>query len=100
MTIKVKSRKQFEKVFDAFLAIAGTFDGSFNGKTLCKTTMEFTKADLKRMRKIAMDLYIRLIQGASDLVVLEKLQNVSGLQDEVAKKLVYMNTCSKSARMS
>ena len=84
----LKSRKQFEKVFDAFLAIEGTFDGSFNGKTLCKTTMEFTKADLKRMRKIAMDLYIRLIQGASDLVVLEKLQKVSGLQDEVAKKLV------------
>ena len=87
IALKSLNREQFEKVFDAFLAIEGTFDGSFNGKKLCETMTEFSKADIYKIRAIMKDLYIRLFQGAMDIVMLEKKLEIQGYQEEIVKKL-------------
>lgn len=80
-------KEQFEKVFDAFLAIEGTFNGKFNGKTLCQTLIEFTKADAARINVINRDLFVRLLQGAMDIAMLGKKLKITGLGDKVEKKL-------------
>ena len=82
---------RFKTVFDAFLSIEGTFDGSFNGKTLCDTLSEFSKVDLDFIKKVLIDLYIRLLQASSDLIILEKLHGKSTGEPfrlDVAKRLV------------
>ena len=82
---------KFKRVFDAFVAIEGTFDGTFNGNTLCDIVSDFSKVDLSFIKKILIDLYIRLLQASSDLVILEKLHGKSKGEPfrlDVAKRLV------------
>lgn len=89
-------------MFDAFLAIEGTFNGKLNGMSLCNTIIEISDAGLKEVNDVTRYLFARLLQAAMDLVVLENIQNMRGFQDEVVGKLDTIKdlteTCQKHVK--
>ena len=64
---------QYNKAFDAIYAIADTFDGKNTAQDLCETVSEFSSVDRKVVLNVAMDLYNRMVRGATDLLLIAKV---------------------------
>ena len=65
--------RQYNKVFDAIYAIANTFDGTNSANDLCETVSQFSSVDRRVVLNVAMDLYNRMIRGATDLILIAKV---------------------------
>ena len=65
---------EYNDVYDAFIAIKGTFEGKVGRKSLCDTLIENTKTDLQRVLVLSYNLYTRLFQVFLILLLFSTLQ--------------------------
>ena len=66
---------EYDKVFDAMIAIRDTFNGAHGSDPLCKLVTDFSDVNRRTVLEVATDLYNRMIKGALNLVLIGKTLN-------------------------
>ena len=95
-------KDEYDKVFDALIAIRDTFEGSNGRDPLCELVTEYSDVDRRTVLRVATDLYNRMIVGAMNFVLIGKTlgrpdndedqEEMIQLLKDISKKI---NACDK-----
>ena len=86
---------EYDKVFDALIAIRDTFDGAHGRHPLCKLVTDFSDVNRRTVLEIATDLYNRMIKGALNFVLIGKTLNRADNKNDEKEMIDLLNEISR-----
>ena len=84
-------KSQWQKQYDAFVALRHDFDGEHLTGSICKEVKYYTNVDRRRVVEILVHLYSRMVKGAMNLILIGKIlghSDVSVREREYTEHLV------------
>ena len=88
-------KNEYNEMYDAFLAIKGTFEGKTGRKTLCDNLIEISNTDLHRVLIVTYILFDHLFQAAINLVKIKAVVNKNISDSEMEK---FVNEMAKAIK--